>query len=163
MDYPNPWQFGSGSVQRPHILPPLFIINSILMTSLSYPPALLTYYQFNSAGVLEKEIRWFEHRKRKQPLFYNQNKQTSSHIWKNAGHDMAIVGEPCNIDAHANILALLMTLLCPWLRNVKHRVRFVNVKSSFPENVVFSVCAHMGNAAYVILIMWNSISGLDTW
>ena len=25
----------------------------------------------------------------------------------------------------------------------------------------FSVCAHMCNAAYVIFIMWNSISGLD--
>ena len=30
------------------------------------------------------------------------------------------------------------------------------------ENVDFSVCARMCNAAYVIFIMWNSISGLDT-
>ena len=39
----------------------------------------------------------------------------------------------------------------------------VNVQSSLHENVVFSVCAHMGNAAYIILIMRNSISGLDNW
>ena len=26
---------------------------------------------------------------------------------------MAIVREPCNIDAHANILALFMTMPCP--------------------------------------------------
>ena len=46
---------------------------------------------------------------------------------------------------------------------VQHRVRFVNVQSSLPENIVFSVCAHVGNAAYIIFIMWNSISGLDAW
>ena len=46
---------------------------------------------------------------------------------------------------------------------VQHHVRFVNVQSSLPENVVFSVCAHMGNAVYIIFIMWNSISGLDAW
>ena len=40
---------------------------------------------------------------------------------------------------------------------------FVHVQSSLPENVIFSVCAHMGNAAYIIFIMWNSIFGLDTW
>ena len=44
---------------------------------------------------------------------------------------------------------------------VQCRVCFVNVQSSQQENVVFSVCAHMCNAAYVIFIMWNSISGLD--
>ena len=31
------------------------------------------------------------------------------------------------------------------------------------ENVVFSVCARMDNATYIIFIMWNSISGLDAW
>ena len=46
---------------------------------------------------------------------------------------------------------------------VQHHVRFVNVQLSLPKNVVFSVCAHMGNAAYIIFIMWNSISGLDAW
>ena len=45
---------------------------------------------------------------------------------------------------------------------VQRRVCFVNVQSSLHENVVFSVCALMCNAAYVIFIMWNSISGLDT-
>ena len=35
------------------------------------------------------------------------------------------------------------------------------VLSSLHENVVFSVCAPMGNDAYIISIMWNSISGLD--
>ena len=45
----------------------------------------------------------------------------------------------------------------------QRHVCFVNVQSSLPENVVFSVCAHVGNAAYIIFIMWNSISGLDAW
>ena len=40
---------------------------------------------------------------------------------------------------------------------------FVNVQLSLYENVVFSVCAHMGNAVYVIFIKWNSISGLDAY
>ena len=31
---------------------------------------------------------------------------------KNAGYDMTIIGEPCNIDAHAFIPAVLMTMLC---------------------------------------------------
>ena len=44
---------------------------------------------------------------------------------------------------------------------VQRRVCFVNVQSSLHENVIFSVCARMCNAAYVIFIMWNSISGLD--
>ena len=38
-----------------------------------------------------------------------------------------------------------------------------NVQSSLHENVVFSVCVRMDNATYVIFIMWNSISGLDTY
>ena len=46
---------------------------------------------------------------------------------------------------------------------VQRSVRFVNVQSSLHENVVFSVCVGMSNAAYVISIMWNSISGLDAW
>ena len=33
----------------------------------------------------------------------------------------------------------------------------------FYENVVFSVCARMGNATFIIFIMWNSISGLEAW
>ena len=37
----------------------------------------------------------------------------------------------------------------------------VNVQSSLHENVVFSVFASMDNAAYIIFIMWNSISRLD--
>ena len=45
---------------------------------------------------------------------------------------------------------------------VQRHVRFFNVQSSLHENVVFSVCARMCNAAYIIFIMWNSISGLDT-
>ena len=53
-----------------------------------------------------------------------------------------------------------------WRRSgeyVQHRVCFVNIQLSLHENVVFSVCACMGNAAYIIFIMWNSISGLDAW
>ena len=42
-------------------------------------------------------------------------------------------------------------------------VRFINVQSSLHENVVFSVCAPMDNAAYIIFIMWNSISSLKPW
>ena len=42
-------------------------------------------------------------------------------------------------------------------------VCFVNVQSSLHENVVFSVCVCVVNAAYIIFIMWNSISGLDAW
>ena len=44
---------------------------------------------------------------------------------------------------------------------VQRRVCLVNKQASLHENVVFSVCAHMGNAANIIFIMWNSISGLD--
>ena len=46
---------------------------------------------------------------------------------------------------------------------VKCCLCFVNVQSSLHDNVVFSVCALMDNAAYIIFIMWNSISGLDAW
>ena len=42
-------------------------------------------------------------------------------------------------------------------------VCFVNVQLSLHEHVVFSVCALMDNAAYIIFIMWNSISGLEPW
>ena len=42
-------------------------------------------------------------------------------------------------------------------------VCFINVQSSLHENVVFSVCALMDNATYIIFIMWNSISGLEPW
>ena len=52
---------------------------------------------------------------------------------------------------------------CRKAEYVQRRVCFVNVQSSLHENVVFSVCARMCNAAYVIFIMWNSISGLDAW
>ena len=46
---------------------------------------------------------------------------------------------------------------------VQRPVCFVNVQLSLHENVVFSVCALMDNAAYIIFIMWNSISGLESW
>ena len=46
---------------------------------------------------------------------------------------------------------------------VQGRVCFVYLQSSLHENGVFSVCARMGHAAYIIFIMWNSISGLDAW
>ena len=36
---------------------------------------------------------------------------------------------------------------------VQRPVCFVNVQSSLQENVVFSVCACVGNAAYIIFIM----------
>ena len=37
---------------------------------------------------------------------------------KNDGHNMSIVGEPCNVDAHANIPAVTMTMLWPLLGTV---------------------------------------------
>ena len=43
---------------------------------------------------------------------------------------------------------------------VQRHVCFVYLQSSLHENVVFSVYARMGNAAYIIFIMLNSISGL---
>ena len=46
---------------------------------------------------------------------------------------------------------------------VQRRVRFVYLQSSLHENVVFSVCVRMGNARFIIFIMWNSIASLDTW
>ena len=46
---------------------------------------------------------------------------------------------------------------------VQLHVCFINVQSSLLENVVFYVCARMGNAAYILSIMRNSISGLDAW
>ena len=46
---------------------------------------------------------------------------------------------------------------------VQRCVCFVNVQSSLHLNVVFSLCARMGNAACIIFIMWNSISGLEAW
>ena len=45
---------------------------------------------------------------------------------------------------------------------VSGKFQFVNVQSLLHENVVFSACARMGKAAYIIFVMWNSISGLDT-
>ena len=59
--------------------------------------------------------------------------------------------------------------MAAWRQQSEHRlyvqrhVCFVNVQSSLHENVVFSVCACMGSAAYIIFIMWNSISGLEPW
>ena len=46
---------------------------------------------------------------------------------------------------------------------VQRPVFFVNVQSSLHENVVFSVCARMDNFVYIIFIIWNSISGLESW
>ena len=40
-------------------------------------------------------------------------------------------------------------------------VCFVNGQSSLRENVVFSIRVRVDNAAYIIFIIWNSISGLD--
>ena len=62
-------------------------------------------------------------------------------------------------------LSVFVTLQkkCRKAEYVQRCVCFVNVQSSLHENVIFSVCARMSNAAYIIFIMWNSISGLDTW
>ena len=44
---------------------------------------------------------------------------------------------------------------------VQRHVFFFNIQSSLHEHVGFSVCVRMGNAAYIIFIIRNSISGLD--
>ena len=65
-----------------------------------------------------------------------------------------------------SILYQLLRQRSYWRRSgefVQYPVCFVNIQSSLHENVVLSVCACMGNAAYIIFIMWNSISGLDAW
>ena len=36
---------------------------------------------------------------------------------KDAGHEMAIVGGPCNVDAHAKIHALFISMLSHMLRS----------------------------------------------
>ena len=46
---------------------------------------------------------------------------------------------------------------------VQRHVYFVNVQLSLCENVVYSVCAPMTNTEYIIPIMWNFLSGLETW
>ena len=43
--------------------------------------------------------------------------------------------------------------------HVQRCVGFVNIHSSLHKNVAFSLCACKDNAAYIIFIMWNSISG----
>ena len=54
-------------------------------------------------------------------------------------------------------------LLVPFEVGSRGHVRKAsNVQLSLHENVVFSVCALMCNATYVISIMCNSISGLNT-
>ena len=54
-------------------------------------------------------------------------------------------------------------LFFPLEEYVQRRVCFVNLLSSLHENVIFSVYSRMGNAANIIFIMWNSISGLEPW
>ena len=45
--------------------------------------------------------------------WYQDLSNTKPHDGENAGHDMAIVREACNADAHAKIPSQFMTLLCP--------------------------------------------------
>ena len=45
----------------------------------------------------------------------------------------------------------------------KYTIYFVNVQMFLHAYVVFSVFACMDNGVYIIFIMWNSISGLNTW
>ena len=61
------------------------------------------------------------------------------------------------------MLVLLHTKKYRKAEYVQCRVCFVNVQSPLHENVVFSICARMDNAAYTMFIMWNSISDLDAW
>ena len=54
---------------------------------------------------------------------------------KNAGHDMAIVGEPCNADVHA----LFMPMMCPRLRNMSSSV----CASSMPSRLCLKMSSFM--------------------
>ena len=47
-------------------------------------------------------------------------------------------------------------------RIFQRRVCIVNVQLSLHENVIVSVCASI-DAAYILFIMWNSISRLEPW
>ena len=67
-----------------------------------------------------------------------------------------------NLDISDNLNDLIRAALKE-LHYVQRHVCFVNAPSSLHENVIFSVCSHMGNAAYIIFIMWKSISGLEGW
>ena len=55
-------------------------------------------------------------------VYYYGDKNYNNGDYKNAGHDMAIVGEPCDTDSHAKIPALFMSMLCPRLRNMSSTV-----------------------------------------
>ena len=74
---------------------------------------------------------------------------------KNAGHDMAIVGEPCNVDAHAKM---------PGLFQAVFRQMSSSVKGHFPSNVVFhqrrySVKGRLPSK--VVFCQWSSsVNGL---
>ena len=76
------------------------------------------------------------------------------------GHSRGTMQHRCSCQNSCSIHVYVVHIAVEY---VQHRLRLVNVQSSLSENVVFSVCAHMGNAAYIIFIMWNSISGLDAW
>ena len=49
------------------------------------------------------------------PILTWLNNPAKQNRGKNANHEMALVGEPCNVNSHANIPALFKTMLCPWL------------------------------------------------
>ena len=75
---------------------------------------------------------------------------------------------PCTALLTLTMLSSWRSALAPprqlvWDRVITalRHVCIINVQSSLHENVVFSVCARMGNTAYIIFIMWNSIYGLD--
>ena len=46
-------------------------------------------------------------------IWVQKNLAQTKNLSKNVGHGMAIVGEPCNVDAHAKIPAQFITMLWP--------------------------------------------------
>ena len=90
----------------------------------------------------------------------------STYIGKNFHEQLDMEMKQCEAPIKKINVSKLVRQRSYWRRSgeyVQRRVCFVNIQSSLHENVVFSVCACMGNAAYIIFIMWNSISSLDAW
>ena len=76
--------------------------------------AIISWNHFQTLHHLEWE--WWE------KTFNVTSQYLREGLKKNAGHDIAIVGEPCNADAHAEIPTLFMPMLCPRLRNMSSSV-----------------------------------------
>ena len=82
-----------------------------------------------------------------------------------AGHGCIKAGliSISNVDKNILYIGKLVRQRSYWRRRGEYiqRCVCVNIQSSLDENVVFSVCACLCNAAYILFIMFNSISGFN--